>query len=129
MKKALFLPQLISLLLSSAHSTFAQDKTQTKPIEAPQPILVSHTNRPDRTVTIRIYCNSTVKTADYLLLVDGKETNMTDLGTVNPDSVKSIRTIKPNDPEFITYADCGKQGVILIETHIASTKSSKKRRN
>lgn len=121
------------LILTTTLTTYAQDKILTEPIESiktPDRPLGLHKDRSGDSSMIGFSCAAPKHYPKPLLLVDGKEMSEIEIKKkIKPDSVKSIRIIRHSDPDFLSYGDRGKNGIILIETHIASTTSNKKKRN
>lgn len=113
-------------------TTFAQDKVLTEPIELIKTPELNHgiiRSGANHGSGAHLSCNhSNYNPDDIVMLVDGKEISLTDSKhKLKPDSIKSIRIAKNDDPEFASYFERGKKGVILVETHQAANRSSRKK--
>lgn len=132
MKSTFVYTLAISLLaVTSIHTASAQEKILTEPIElikATKPTFGNTNSRSSHATQICLDCPSTYNPADFLVLVDGKERALTDPDPkLKPDSIKSVRPIKHNDPGYASYWQRGFKGIILVETHKGAARASRKK--
>jgi hypothetical protein len=127
-----FLSLLITglLITSTTLTTSAQDKVLTEPIELIKTPELTHgiiRSGSNHGSGPHLSCHeSSYNPDDIVTLVDGVERSLTDSKSkLKPESVKSIRIAKRDDPEFASYFERGKKAVILVETHQSSNKSSR----